>query len=93
MSHKKAKKKNTAKKQKEKVVYYDDNSTIFDMSGVRDSRRRSSSARTAFQVVLRLSHISGGTVSRARRADSRPPPRAAPARDAAPRWRRWPAPS
>lgn len=44
MSHKKAKKKNTAKKQKEKVVYYDDNSTIFDMSGVRDSRRRSSSA-------------------------------------------------
>lgn len=47
MSHKKAKKKNTAKKQKEKVVYYDDNSTIFDMSGVRDSRRRGCSSAGA----------------------------------------------
>lgn len=43
----KSRKKNAAKKKKEKVVYYDDNSTIFDMSGVRDSRRRSSSAGTS----------------------------------------------
>lgn len=41
---KKSRRKNAAKKKKEKVVYYDDNSTIFDMSGVRDSRRRGSSA-------------------------------------------------
>ena len=41
---KKSRRKNAAKKKKEKVVYYDDNSTIFDMSGVRDSRRRGSLA-------------------------------------------------
>ena len=41
---KKSRRKNAAKQKKEKVVYYDDNSTIFDMSGVRDSHRRGSSA-------------------------------------------------
>ena len=32
------------KKKKEKIIYYDDNSTIIDMTGVVESKRRGKSA-------------------------------------------------